>query len=114
MEVIRRKKGYKKAAKKKEGKQFVVHFPDVVDYTEVASILIQHLEVAFMQSAAIALHYADERLNPVTLGEELSLIFLPEDVQELMSISQGPGILLGMYLAKKEFENVGEESEDLL
>lgn len=108
MEIIRRKKKTRQREKK-----FVVLFQDAVDYTELASILIGHLETAFTQSAAVALHYAETDLDPVTFGEQLALIFTPEDIQELMSISQGPGILIGMYLAKREFENVSEDSEEL-
>jgi len=116
------KKSKQRISTKKEGTpdkkgkvavRTVVHFAASVNYIEVAAILIQHLEKAFIQSPELALNFAGEEaiLDPVHFGEELSLIFTEEDIAELLPLDIGPGLILGMYLAKKEFEYAEERSE---
>lgn len=91
----------------------VIHYTDFVDFTEVAAILLQHFEKIFEQSPMMALQYAtQEQPDPQAFGEELASIFTNEDIQELLSIEQGPGLLLGMYLAKKEFESAEQQHEE--
>ena len=60
----------------------------------------------------MALQYADQDLDPTNFGKDLSLLFTEEDVQALMSIDQGPGILLGMYLAKVEIANAEQAATE--
>lgn len=97
---------------KKQGPT-VIHYTNFVDFTEVAAILIGHLETAYAQSPMMALQYSTLDIpDPAAFGQELALIFTAEDVTEILTIDQGPGILLGMYLAKKEFEAYGEEQQE--
>lgn len=98
---------------KKRGKTVtVVHFIDAVDFTEVAAILIEALEKIYKQSPALALHYASlEPLDPQAFGEELALMFEPTDIQELMCVDQGPGIILGMYFARMELHDAEEQAD---
>lgn len=108
-----------KRSKSKQKEVTIIHYTDFVDFTEVAAILLQHFEKIFEQSPMMALHYAtQEPIDPQAFGEELAIIFTNEDIQELLNVDQGPGILLGMYLAKKEFESAEqhqtEEAERLL
>lgn len=91
----------------------VVHFTNKVEYTEIAAILIDTLERIYAHSPAMALHYADrEPIDPKEFGEQLEMLFDPTDIQELMAVDQGPGILLGMYLAKLELADAEQADED--
>ncbi len=105
---VRKKRS--KVAHQGIGKEtLVVHFVDQTNITEIASILLKHLDRAFEESKPFAQAFAEaEEIDPKEFGQQLEIIFSHEEIMELMEIPQGPGIIIGSYLyalKSKEHEN---------
>jgi len=97
---------------KKVKSNLPIYYPDRVDMTEVAAIVLDRLEEAFIETPSLALNFAGlEQLDPVEFGQELITIFTPEDINELMGTKHGPGIILGAYLMKAWQHELAEAAE---
>lgn len=92
-----------------------IEYIDHIDLTEVASILIGHLDEAFVYSQPLAISFSTgEPMDPVSFGKRLEQLLSHEEINELMHLPQGPGIILGVYLhsLKLEDDHARQENED--
>jgi hypothetical protein len=94
------------------------HYANYINYTEVASILIDKMGRFLIASPEMALEYGSpEDLDPIKFGEELSRLVEPSQVHELMGSEMAQGVMLGMYLMKMQQQEIDQmiaEEEEAL
>lgn len=95
----------KKVKKEKKQKPVVIFYQDAINYGDVAEILLNKLNNALIASKDLALMLPEpESLTPPQFAEELSSVFNPTALHDLMESEIGQGIILGAYLVNKAHE----------
>lgn len=84
-----------------------------LDWIEVAALLLQHLKNSFVYSKEMAqAYYEIADADNATFAQDLMNYFDEDEIHELMSIPQGPGMILGIYLNAKANDALKDQEEE--